>query len=61
MTFNKRSLRSFLLVATVAAGSLFVSAAPATSYSICNHYGNCTICDFYGPNGEYHGYLEWCS
>lgn len=61
MPRTKRSLRSLPLVALVAAASLLTSAAPATSYSQCNRYGNCTICDFFGPNGEYNGYLEWCS
>ena len=33
----------------------------AYAYKICNRYSDgCTICDFYGPNGEYQGYIEWC-
>jgi hypothetical protein len=27
----------------------------------CNKYSDgCTICDFYGPNGEYQGSISWC-
>lgn len=34
----------------------------AYAYKICNTYSDgCTICDFYGPNGEYQGYIEWCN
>jgi hypothetical protein len=33
----------------------------AYAYKICNKYSDgCTICDFYGPNGEYQGYISWC-
>jgi hypothetical protein len=32
----------------------------AAGYRVCNHYGACTICDFYGSDGSYQGYMEWC-
>jgi hypothetical protein len=28
---------------------------------VCRMYQDgCTICDFYGPKGEYQGYISWC-
>ncbi len=48
----------------VKAAMLFVAllafATPSSAEKICQHYGPCTICDFYGPNGEYAGSIEWC-
>ena len=34
----------------------------AYAYKICNTYSDgCTICDFYGSDGHYVGYIEWCN
>jgi hypothetical protein len=39
-----------------------LSVSTATASRMCQRYSDgCTICDFYGPNGEYQGYIEWCS
>jgi hypothetical protein len=39
-----------------------LSASTAAASKVCKRYSDgCTICDFYGPNGEYQGYIEWCS
>lgn len=50
--------RRILLVIVLLA--LLIPVA-AYAYKICNKYSDgCTICDFYGPNGEYQGYISWC-
>ena len=51
--------RRFVLICLMLALLLPVAAY---AYRICNTYSDgCTICDFYGPHGEYQGYIEWCN
>jgi hypothetical protein len=56
--FRYKSTKLVLLVGSLLLVGLLT--APAEARTVCNHYGNCTICDFYGPNDEYQGYIEWC-
>jgi len=45
-------------------GSLVVSAPAGASRTYCytwiGTYIYCNICEFYGPNDEYQGYVESC-
>jgi hypothetical protein len=57
------SNRSRLLKLSLLFSALLVCLAtlPVSARISCNRYGGCTICDFYGPNDEYQGYIEWCN
>lgn len=56
---NGRLTRLVFVFALLAA---VLSVSTATASRMCQRYSDgCTICDFYGPNGEYQGYIEWCS
>lgn len=42
---------------------LLAVLVPIAAYAerICQTYSDgCTICDFYGPDGEHQGSIEWC-
>jgi hypothetical protein len=49
----------FLLFAILAA--LVLPSAVDASTKCHTYSDGCTICDFYGPKGEYQGYIEWCN
>jgi hypothetical protein len=56
----KTRLMSLVLLLPVVLSLLFLPRA-ANASSVCHVYNDgCTICDFYGPKGEYQGYIEWC-
>ncbi len=50
--------RTFLALAVFLL--LFLQGVPTEAYTRCDHYGQCTICDFYSVRGEYQGSVEWC-
>jgi len=57
---SPRMIKLWCLGAALIA-TLWASGALASSTRVCHHYQDgCTICDFFGPNGEYQGYIEWC-
>ncbi len=55
---TKLGMLLFALVVTLVA---LLVPTPALAYTVCNRYGPCTICDFYGtgPN-DWRGSIEWC-
>ena len=52
--------KRLVLLSIVVLSALFLPPAVHAS-TVCHTYNDgCTICDFYGPKGEYQGYVEWC-
>ncbi len=59
----RRAILAFVVFLTILAS--LASAAPASAvttfcYTWQGHYIYCRICEFYGPNGEYFGFIETC-
>jgi hypothetical protein len=57
---NRSRLAALFFALAVVLSSLLIPS-PALAYTKCADYGGCTICDFFSPEGQYQGYIEWCN
>lgn len=56
---SRAAMRRAVFAGAIAAVTL-LAAKPAHASYMCNRYGSCMICDFYGPGGDWRGSISNC-
>ena len=56
---SRATMRKAVFAGAIAAVTI-LAAKPAHASYMCNSYGACKICDFYGPDGTWLGSISNC-
>jgi hypothetical protein len=56
---SRTQMRKAVFAGAIAAVTI-LGAKPVHASYICNSYGSCKICDFYGPDGSWRGSISNC-